>query len=65
MTRKWWWPFGESAESQAESQFLAMLQEASVRTDDLRQAAEDMRADRLKRVQESGRSPSIPEYQVG
>jgi hypothetical protein len=62
MARKWWWPFGSSEEEQAESQFLEMLQEASVRTDDLMQAVEELKVERLKRVERfrDSRYPPFP-----
>jgi len=67
MSRRWWWPFGEDADAdEAESHFIDMLKEASVRTDDLRNAADDLRAERLRRVRAANESkraklPSQPD----
>lgn len=63
-----WWPFGKKSdeEKEAENQFLEMLHEASVRTDDLKHMTQEIRSERLKRVRESSRpQPSSPELAKG
>lgn len=63
-----WWPFGKKSEEEkeAESQFLEMLHEASVRTDDLKHMTKEIRADRLKRIRDSRRpQQSSPELAKG
>lgn len=66
MARKWWWPFDTSNVEQAENQFWEMLQEASVRTEDLKQAVAELKIERIKRAErlrDSRRPPPREDFQ--
>ena len=50
MRRRWWWPFGrDSEEEKADKEFRGMIQEALLRQDDLRIAAESLKRERERR----------------
>jgi hypothetical protein len=56
----WLWPFSKSEETeQAESEFRAMLHEATLRHEDLKKSAEKLRDDRLRRLERRSDRPSV------
>jgi hypothetical protein len=54
MFSKWWWPFSKEHQEVVEetrNEFQSQLQEALLRTDDLKAAAASMKRERMQRLE--------------